>query len=103
HCLEWLDDNNTSNLFASLSDSLKSWKRQLDIKKTEHLFEPKDDNPIVINECKFYESYLDVFSNGTCSYDDIKMIVYSNHENFTNGVRTKKSMYFKLYIYFFDS
>lgn len=102
HCHEWLDKRNSTNLLGSLTDSLKNWKKQLDLKKIDHLFEPKDNKPIEINKFKFHETYLTVFADRTCTYEDIKVIVYSNMENFTNGVRTKKWLYFNLYISLFD-
>ncbi len=103
HCHEWLTSKSLKNSFESLADSLKSWKSQIDEFKTKHLFEPKDDKPIIINECKFYESYLDVFTDAECSYDDIKWIIFSNKEESLNGIRTKKDIFFRFYVSLFGN
>lgn len=100
HCHEWLDSrkvNDSSNLIQSISESIQKWKNQRDEKKNTHLFFPTDSKPIVINEWKFYPNHLDVYTDLTPTYDDIKFIVFMNHENSTNGVRTKKNIIFKIY------
>lgn len=100
HCHEWLDSRksgDSTNLIQNISESLKNWKNQREEKKNSHLFFPTDSKPIEVNEWKFYPNHLDVYNDITPTYDDIKFIVFSNQENFTNGVRTKKSLFFKIY------
>jgi hypothetical protein len=98
HCNEWLNkENKLKSIFNVVSAKIKTVKEDNERKKTEHLFVPTDEKPLIVNHVKLYPNKI-LINNKEIFFKEIAIIDYSAVES-TINLSTTRYLVFNIAIY----
>ena len=98
HCNEWLNkENKLKSVFNAVSDKIKNVKEENERKKTEHLYIPTDENPLIVNHIKLYSNKI-LVNDKEIFFKEIAIIDYSAVES-TINLSTTRYLVFNIAIY----
>lgn len=89
HCNEWLNkENKLKSVFTAVSDKIKTVKEENERKKTEHLFIPTEENPLIVNHVKLYPNKI-LINNDEIQFSQILQINYNASQSTHNFITTR--------------
>jgi hypothetical protein len=94
HCGEWLNkENKLKKVYNSINNGIENYKAEKEKKRTEHLYLPSDENPLIVNHVKLYTDRI-IVGKEFILIDDILSISYDAVESTYNFSTTRYLVFY---------
>lgn len=98
HCNEWLNkENKLKSVFNTVNNKIKTIKEESERKKTEHLFIPTEENPLIVNHIKLFPNRI-VINDEEIYFNQFLQINYSASESTQNFITTRYLIFSLIFI-----